>query len=161
MKALLHLFKYPVLGCAGFYITPYIPEAELLVILKYLLLGGITGSLCSSILKLCEWAKGDTKKLLTSEALTGREQVQLAQVIRWRSAMLWNHNLAIWFLMGVGWVFYLINSNGFWKPYSVRLSMCFVFMAAPLFITILLAWRDYVLAKEQLERREAGVADAE
>lgn len=159
MKTLLHLLKFPVLGSAGFYVTPYIPEAELLVILKYLLLGGITGSLCSSILKLCEWAKGDTKKLLSSESLSGREQVQLAQVISRRSAMLWNHNLAIWFFMGVGWVFYLLNSNGFWRPYSVRLSMCFVFMTVPLFVTILQAWRDFVLAKERLERRETGVAD--
>ena len=98
------MLRYPVLGSAGFYVTPYIPEAELLVILKCLLLGGITGSLCSSILKLCEWAKGDTKKLLSSESLSGREQVQLAQAIRRRSAMLWRHNLAIWFFMGVCWV---------------------------------------------------------
>mgnify|MGYP001353010685 CR=1 FL=1 len=161
MKTFIQLFKFPLLGGAGFVVTPYIPEPELLEILKYLLLGGITGNLCSMIFKLCEWAKGDTKKLLSSVSLTGREQTRLAQTFRRRSSLLWQYNILVCVFMGIGWFLYVFHSKGYWKLYSIRLSMGFVFMTVPLFITVLQAWRDYVVTKEKLERRDAGVSDVD
>lgn len=161
MKSILQLLKFPLLGSAGFFVTPYIPEAELLVFLKYMLLGGLTGNLCTLMLKFCEWAKGDTKKLLESASLSGREQIRLAQAIQRRSTLLWIYNLLLCGFMGAGWILYLLHSNGYWKPYSVRLAMSFLCMTLPLFVTILLARRDYVTAKEKLDHRDAGVADVD
>ena len=119
-----------------------------------------SGGIFSAILfKLFESVKGDTKKLLERESLTGPQQMKLAKAIHRRSRFLWQRFGIVLVLTAASYGCLYFHRKGYFPHYLLRASFVLVCLAIGSVIPVILAWRDYVVTKERLDNRDCGIPD--
>lgn len=113
----------------------------------------------AALFKIIDVAKGDTKSLLARESLTDIQRTTLAKTIRRRSRFLFARFLIILATTAASYGCSYFYNKGYYPIYFLRASFVIACCAIWSLIPVIMAWRDYVVAKETLDNRDCGIPD--
>lgn len=162
MRAITQLIGIFLLIIAAGTLALYLPEPLMRDGVKWAHRVVFAGGIFSATLfKIIESMKGDTKKLLDRESLTGPLQLKLAKAIHRRSRFLWERFLIVLAITAASYGCSYFHGKGYFPHHLLRASFLLVCVALWATIPVLKAGRDYVKTKELLDTRDSGIPDIE